>query len=69
MFLIPVSCFDSQHLSTANRNEIVNFKNKYVKNKRWEKIQGSEMNEFLFLNELLNVVIIWDRLALTISYK
>ncbi len=69
MFLIPVSCFDSQYLSRSNRNEIVNFKNKYVKNKRWEKIQGSGMNEFLFLNELLNVVIIWDRLALTISYK
>ncbi len=69
MFLIPVSCFDSQYLSRSNRNEIVNFKNKYVKNKRWEKIQGSRMNEFLFLNELLNDVVIWDRLALTIPYK
>jgi hypothetical protein len=67
MLLILVSLYDNPYLFESNRNNIVNFNHKHVKDKRPERIQSSEVNEFLSLNELLNAAIFWDKLALTIS--
>lgn len=66
MFSISISRSEDHDLTRSNLNKIVSFNDKYVKEKRWERIQSSLGNELLFLNELLNVTSIWDTLALKI---